>query len=73
MSANRTQRERRSVSDALRDSGFTAAQIRRAIAAQDEPTAGDVAAGWLSAVILAVVIIFTIVPGAAAHVIGWLQ
>lgn len=73
MSANRTQRERRSVSDSLRDSGFTAAQIRRAIAAHDEPTAGDVAAGWLSAVILVVVIIFTIVPGAAAHVIGWLQ
>ena len=47
MSANRTQRERRSVSDELRDSGFTAAQIRRAIAAQDDPTAGDVAAGWL--------------------------
>ena len=73
MSANRTQRERRSVSDSLRDSGFTAAQIRRAIAAHDEPTAGDVAAGWLSAVILVVVIIFTIVPGAAAQVLGWLQ
>ena len=57
------------MSDALRDSGFTAAQIRRAIAAHDEPTAGDVAAGWLSAVILGVVIIFTIVPGAAAHII----
>ncbi len=73
MSANRTQLERRSVSDALRESGFSAAQIRRAIAAQDEPTSGDVAAGWLSALILVVVIIFTLVPGSAKQVIGWLS
>ena len=62
MSANRTQRERRSVSDALRESGFTAAQIRRAIAAQDEPTAGDLAAGWLSAAILAITAVAMIAP-----------
>lgn len=62
MSANRTQRERRSVSDALRDSGFTSTQIRRAIAAQDEPTAGDLAAGWLSAAILVITAVAMIAP-----------